>query len=136
MKTCTHCNTEQPTENFSWKDKANGRRSAICKSCHSIKRKRYYLDNRKTERSRIVARKAEIKEWYREYKSTLSCVRCGQDHPATLQFHHPDSDDKEFEVSRAVTDGHSIESILSEINKCEVLCANCHSIEHWDSKYS
>lgn len=68
------------------------------------------------------------KRWFWEFKATLSCSRCGFSHPAAMQFHH--NGDKELGVSRMVTRRYNREKILAEIAKCEVLCANCHAVEH------
>ena len=62
-------------------------------------------------------------------KATLECARCGENHPATLQFHHCDPQKKDFNLSEAVREGYSIERISKEVAKCTVLCANCHAKE-------
>ena len=72
----------------------------------------------------------KIRKWHQEYKRTLSCERCGFSHPDALVFHHRNPDEKFKEVSVMVTSGYSIRSILKECAKCDVLCANCHAIEH------
>lgn len=62
-----------------------------------------------------------------------SCVRpgCGyNEHPAALQFHHRDPTTKLFSMFRAVRNPskYSWDDILSELDKCDLLCANCHFI--------
>ena len=91
---------------------------------YAQKRTAYYR-----ERSR--QRRAELKQWYFDLKSTLACERCGEDHPATIDFHHPDPSTKELDISKAVSDLVAKENILEEIQRCMVLCANCHRKEHW-----
>ena len=57
------------------------------------------------------------------------CNRCGYNNCiAALDFHHKDSDEKEFNI----TGGNlkSFEKIKSELDKCELLCANCHREHH------
>lgn len=75
-------------------------------------------------------RDARLREWFKSRKSSLHCVRCGFDHIAALQFHHRDPSDKDLAVAEAVKRGWSISRIEKEIAKCDVLCANCHAIEH------
>lgn len=65
-----------------------------------------------------------------EFKKTLKCNRCGFSHPAALQFHHTDPSTKEVAVG-AVAGSWSLKRLQKEIDKCEVLCANCHAIEHY-----
>jgi hypothetical protein len=59
---------------------------------------------------------------------------CGQRHPATLHFHHLNSEDKVFNISDATRHGISLDRIKKEINKCMVLCANCHAIRHYNMR--
>jgi hypothetical protein len=82
------------------------------------------------ERQVKLARRREIAEWFVELKARLVCATCGENHPACLQFHHPDPTAKEAGVSDAVRRGWSRKRILTELAKCEVLCANCHAKHH------
>ena len=76
------------------------------------------------------ARRRMLAKWFTELKSTLVCARCGEAHPACIQFHHADRSLKEMELSDAVRRGWGRDRILREIDKCEVLCANCHAKHH------
>ena len=73
----------------------------------------------------------EIKIWYRDYKSTLYCKMCGEDHPACLQFHHRDKAEKSFSIADMAQRPSSRKRIVEEIRKCDVLCVNCHAKLHW-----
>jgi hypothetical protein len=96
--------------------------------------RKYYRENREhllkkqKEKNRRLAKAR--RKWLADYKKKLECVRCGENHPATLTFHHADSSEKDFEIGNALGLGVSLKRILAEIEKCEVLCANCHAIEH------
>jgi hypothetical protein len=92
--------------------------------------KTYYQKNKDKRRAQYTKYRTELKKWLREYKSTLSCERCGFSHPAALAFHHKDQSTKVKEVSVMVCDGLSRATIEEEISKCEVLCHNCHAIHH------
>jgi hypothetical protein len=90
---------------------------------------RYYYKNREEERERVVERKESLRKWYRELKETLECESCGYDeHPAAIDFHH--TGDKEEGVGSMVNEGYSRQSIKEEIERCKVLCANCHRVVH------
>src|SRR6266852_5679529 len=84
--------------------------------------------------ARMYERKAAIYEYVQNIKSQLCCVDCGQQHPATLHFHHLNSEDKVFNISDAARRGISLDRIKKEINKCMVLCANCHAIRHYNMR--
>lgn len=85
------------------------------------------VNQRKGYRKRRIG----LKQWYRAYKRTLCCSQCGENHPATLDFHHTDPVAKKFNVSHLFKMDINIEQLKAEIDKCEVLCANCHRKLHW-----
>ena len=95
--------------------------------------RKWYQNNAKKHCERVAAtrdrRRQDCREWFQAYKSTLKCKLCPENHPATLDFHHRNGD-KEFEVSNGVVQGQSKERILKEIEKCDILCSNCHRKLH------
>lgn len=93
--------------------------------------RRYYQENKQAYLEVQRQRRQNLRIWYREYKRKLKCKRCGENHPACLTFHHTNPAEKTMDVARAVSTYRSIKKILEEINKCEVLCCNCHAKEHW-----
>jgi hypothetical protein len=90
-------------------------------------RNKEHLLKKQAEKNRRFAESR--RKWLVEYKN-LECVRCGESHPATLTFHHRDSSDKTFEIGNALTLGVSLKRLIAEIEKCDVICANCHAKEH------
>lgn len=74
-----------------------------------------------------------IKDWFFEYKNTLSCADCGYSHGAAIHFHH--LRDKVATVARMVNKGRKREDIMAEIAKCVPLCANCHAVRHYNEDY-
>lgn len=81
------------------------------------------------ERVTLDERRNQYKKDYISYKKTLKCNRCGNTDYRVLQFHHNDGN-KEFNVSSKAGQ-RKLESLMEEIMKCEVLCSNCHIIEHY-----
>lgn len=78
--------------------------------------------------------KRATKTWFWEYKENLACERCGFDNAAALHFHHPKGR-KGDPVSRMVNKNVSRVKIMDEIDLCEIICANCHAVEHFE-KYT
>lgn len=76
----------------------------------------------------IKDRRKLTRRWLAMYKLALECVECGENHPATLDFHH--LGDKSFGITAGAHD-KTIEQLQEEIVKCEVLCANCHRKRHY-----
>ena len=54
------------------------------------------------------------------------CVDCGEADPIVLDFDHRDREHKVDSVMKLVLSGYGWETILAEIAKCDVRCANCH----------
>ena len=54
------------------------------------------------------------------------CVDCGEGDPVVLEFDHKSGEDKTRAVCLLVARNWSWERIYTEIQKCEVQCANCH----------
>lgn len=94
---------------------------------------RHYYRNKNEWAERINERKAELKAWVNETKTGTGCERCGEDHPACLDYHHIHGE-KDRGVSKMAKDGVGKERIREEMEKCVVLCANCHRKEHWDDR--
>lgn len=64
-------------------------------------------------------------------KLKSKCARCPESHPSTLQFAHRDPAAKTESISVMVNRGVSVKTLLAEIAKCDILCANCHFKSHW-----
>ena len=104
----------------------------------SIERRRetnrkHYANNKEKVYAKTSAYRKLNKTKWAEYKATLSCVKCGQNHPATLDFHHVirlPTNRKIYELAA----GGAWKLIAEELKKCIVLCANCHRIHHYDER--
>ena len=130
MKICSKCKQELDEKNF--KRKKDGLQS-YCIKCQKEYRKKHYLKNREKYRTKAKKWKKDFRIWWKEYKSNLYCIKCGMNHPACLVFHHRDPEEKEDNLARLINNA-SKERILEEIKKCDVLCANCHHILHWEMR--
>lgn len=84
---------------------------------------------------RRAERRERISKELNDYKATLKCSNCPENHPACLEFHHVcEKGEKEFDIGNALRIGYSIKRIFEEIEKCIVLCANCHKKLHYDER--
>lgn len=91
----------------------------------------HYRDTHKKESQEAhKLRQAKRKEWINGLKLEKGCIRCGEKRLPCLQFHHRDPKEKELRISLALYRWPK-EKVLAEIAKCDVLCANCHCIEHY-----
>jgi len=106
----------------------NRDKSSRCPKCKSEYNKQHYEQNKATYVSRAAARKTQVvialNVRLSEYFASHPCVDCGECDPVVLEFDH--IAEKTDAVARMVCDGYSWQSILREIAKCQVRCANCH----------
>lgn len=96
-------------------------------------RRDWYSKNQEHAKEKVIERKNAINKWFKEIKRQLRCKKCGEDHPACLEFHHLNPSEKKINLSEAVAiKGWSKNKILDEIAKCVALCYNCHRKLHWE----
>lgn len=108
----------------------------LCEPCHRrLHAAERALKPRKTDGpSRYtLAWQEKNRQWFQAYKSTLSCVTCGEKDPLLLDFHHIDPATKSFNLNTAHMVSH--ERLLAEIAKCEPQCCRCHRIQHWEERH-
>jgi hypothetical protein len=91
--------------------------------------RKHYRENKEYYLAAAKERKRNTLIAIREYKRAKGCSRCVETDPRCLDFHHLDSKTKEFSISNAFRMGYSLERIFLEIEKCILLCANCHRKE-------
>ena len=104
---------------------------------HPIKPRPKYTPEQRKEvvKACYTKRMKERREWYENIKKNLRCERCDEFTPICLDFHHIDPTTKERSahtrtIGVSAMIGRKKETILAEIAKCIVLCANCHRKEH------
>lgn len=71
--------------------------------------------------------------WLNEIKSKAGCSRCGTKDPRVLDFHHRKGEDKAFSIG-GVRREVGFDKLKVEIEKCVIVCANCHRILHHDMR--
>ena len=77
------------------------------------------------------AQKRSMKHILVEYKGG-KCAECGYDKcEGALQFHHVDDNDKDFSIGEIHPGVIQMNLLIAEVDKCVLLCANCHSRKHY-----
>lgn len=133
LRYCNGCETDLPaTDEYfaSRTDRGRIEFQSKCRVCQKEYRKKHYEKNKQKYIDKAAAYRKETVKWFRKYKKTLECRICGEDRWWVLDFHHRDASTKEGTVSEIVRSS-SKKAILKEINKCDVLCANCHRDLHY-----
>lgn len=83
----------------------------------------------KKDKSEYIMRwKKNLKKSLVEYKGS-KCEMCGYDRCIeALEFHHSDPSKKDFSISTKL---FGIEKMKKEVDKCLLLCSNCHREKHY-----
>lgn len=147
-KRCNTCGFTKPLNEFNKRNASKDGLSYTCRSCsRRIDRERLQVDqNAEANRTKAIkyyqANQDKIRNYQarRQLQMKLKAVeylggkcKCGEDHPAALQFHHKDPTTKSFSVSTktmAATKQFNWVRIREELDKCELVCANCHAKHH------
>ena len=88
--------------------------------------KQYYAKNKVLKNGTIREKRNAVKE----YKRLNGCKKCGYDESGVaLDFHHRKRESKSYSVSQMLR--LSIKELKKEMRKCDILCANCHRLEHY-----
>ena len=108
-KICPNCKTEKTIDQF-YKGKKN---FTNCKVCH----------NQHTKN-----RQKRLKQEAVNYMGG-KCQNCGYDkYIGALEFHHINPEDKEFSIGQNKL--YAFDKIKNELDKCILLCSNCHKEFH------
>ena len=122
-KVCTSCNKLFPLSNFY----SNGRTSTglikykpKCISCENGSRKDTFAD--------LIYTYLETKN------QKYACIRCGYTGIfGSLDFHHRNPQEKDFNIggsTKSISLERFVDEITPELDKCDLLCPNCHRQEH------
>lgn len=122
---CTNCGELKNSEEFP-KNKTQ------CKFCKSEKNKEHYRNNKQyyfdKARKNTAQQIDRLRLFVLDYFLSHPCVDCGETNPVVLDFHH--ERDKIATIAQLVHNGCSTNKLKREIDKCIVLCSNCHRIRH------
>jgi hypothetical protein len=129
MKICTKCGLEKQDSDFARHPKTPDNLQRSCRQCHSNYSKSHYRNNRQQYYSGNKIREERSENCVIQYLRSHHCVDCSESDLRCLDFDHVRGE-KRFNISEGPSMGLSWFSILREIEKCDVRCANCHRKRH------
>lgn len=128
-KICTKCKGEKDLLLFSARKKSKDGCASWCRSCYKTNWDKRYYENHQHYRNSHNKSRSKIRQHNAqkvfEYLRSHSCINCGESDPVVLEFDHRNGDDKIESISNLIR-ASTWERIEAEIQKCDVLCANCH----------
>ncbi len=132
MKICNKCKQILQEEDFNFKNKNQNKRSTICRECQKVQKRNSYHKHKEETKDAFKKRRELHRKVVREYASTLKvegCIVCGEKEISCLDFHHKDPTQKEYNIANMFHTGNR-KNIEEEVEKCVILCANCHRKHH------
>lgn len=128
-KFCSRCVQEKESTEFCKRTAAKDGLQSACKSCMNVSwnasRTKKYDHYRNVQRIRVDKNYQEFVLW----RSQQCCKVCFESDDSCLDLHHLDPSKKDGNISQFCRN-RPFKSILQEINKCVVLCSNCHRKFH------
>lgn len=129
MKRCSICKEEKAEIEFNRNKSKKDGLNTVCRECSNERSRRYYHENTIEHRQAVRERSDKVRATNRtsmlELLRKSSCADCGNTDIRVLEFDH--LRDKIRDISQLMS-GWSWEAILKEIEKCDIVCANCHRI--------
>ena len=139
-KKCCRCKELKDINDFNVNATRKDGHGTYCRECAHIVGKEAYQKQKEKYRKRLSRDKQKRREEIRQklivYLKEHPCCDCGITDIRVLTFDH--LRDKRYNVSELTMGYHIWETISREIEKCEVVCANCHMIRtatrgnHWN----
>ncbi len=127
--TCNRCLEEKDEEAFNWRWKNLNIRQRTCRDCQKEQKNDWYQRNSEKHKAKIYENKLrhqnEVRDFLYGYLSAHPCVDCGEKDIRTLEFDHVRGV-KRTEIATLLKHGYSVGIVKKEIEKCQVVCANCH----------
>lgn len=141
FRLCKKCNSTKPLEDFPKSKNEKFGRAYSCKPCFNktsrenhakrVSRGDGYREKLNSKRRLTLQERKKIAV---DYKGGV-CSDCGGKFlPCVYDFHHLNPKEKDYDPSAAAA--LSMQTMYEELEKCILLCANCHRIRHYNDKTS
>ena len=134
IKECACCKQEKNVDQFWKRARAKDGYASSCIDCIRIQNQKSYKNFWAKNRARIDSNHYKFIEMMREkcnqIKHENGCYFCHEYDPICLDFHHRVPSEKQYSISVMINSHKNWDRIKSEIDKCAVVCANCHRKIH------
>lgn len=123
-KVCSTCRLKLDLDAFAYNKSKKDGRSHNCKKCHRKYCGQHYKRNKSMYAKRNALKRLKLRKVIWNYLDERSCVDCGEINTIVLEFDH--KRDKRYNISQMTSRVSSVSTLMNEILKCDVVCANCH----------
>ena len=95
-----------------------------------VAQQKHYVENKEKYAEAVKKKRRINREYIANVKANSKCLKCDENHPACLDFHHREN--KEIGITKAALNW-GLERLKVELAKCDILCSNCHRKHHFDT---
>jgi hypothetical protein len=100
---------------------------SYCRSCKKEYDAAWYRTNKARRRAKVRADRAAYVAWLDSLKEGKPCVDCGRTYPPyVMEWDHLPGAIKTLVLADTRKAAYSKKRILAELEKCDLVCANCH----------
>jgi len=131
MKKCPKCQIEKKLDQF---NKNGNKLASWCKECVKLNCKLDYENHKEIRKEKFIKQNRKKTEFLASLKKDKFCEKCGYNKCyVALDYHHIDPSKKKFKISESnrTIGVESLKILYEEIEKCLILCANCHREFHF-----
>lgn len=87
----------------------------------------WHQRNKERRLAAIKVRRSKKRQYVHDLKENVACLDCGIEYPPHIyDFDHLPQFEKSFPLSSTGMRDKSLDQIIAEVAKCELVCANCH----------
>ena len=126
-KICKRCLESKDIKEYSKHSGFKDGLNTICKICKVSENKKNYFKDPSKHRESKIKRVKVLRNYVFDFLKNKECVDCGNNNPVVLEFDHI-NDNKIDNISKMIWKAVKIDTLIKEIKKCEIRCANCHRI--------
>lgn len=123
-KVCSRCRKVKSIEEFNFRNKKLNIKHSYCRDCGKVFTRKHYKHNKSQYLKRNLLAYKKRRNFVHQSKSK-PCADCGIEYPYyVMDFDHREDEIKKYQLHQVAR--LKMETIESEIAKCDVVCANCH----------
>ena len=123
-KRCGRCGNHLPITAFA---RYGSALQSYCRRCQKEYDAAWYRANRERRKAKVQSDRTQHAAWLDSLKKGRPCADCGNSYPPyVMEWDHLPGAVKTLVLADTRRAAHSKKRILAELEKCELVCANCH----------
>lgn len=140
MKTCAKCKEEKNLYEFTKNKSQPDGMQRYCKKCKKSSDQKWIAENPSIWKERNKNKNQKIRNILSEFRLELGgeCKKCKENREHLLDFHHVDPNEKEGVIAEILGwngfGENAVSKAKKELDKCVLLCSNCHRDFHFLEK--